>query len=247
MTKYIETKADTIDAAVEKALAELGCSRDEVSVEVLEQPKTGFLGIGSKPALVRVEYVSSPAGVARDFIEGLLVRFGVSAQMEVREDPAEKVIRVDLSGDNMGVIIGRRGDTLDAIQYLATIVTNREEDERWRVVVDTEGYRAKREAALCALAEKTAQKALKYKKPVALDPMNPHERRIVHSALQEFAGVTTYSTGTEPNRRVIVSPEGAKPVGANFSTQGQGNRSGANRGGSRGGPRGGNRKPQQVQ
>ena len=204
--KYLEAKGDSIDAAVESALRELGMTRDDVSVEVLQQPKSGFLGFGKEPAIVRVSYEVTPTGRAVEFLEGLLTRFGTPAHIEVTENEEEKTIHLELSGDNMGAIIGRRGDTLDAFQYLTSIVTNKDEDDRWRVTVDTENYRAKREAALIALANKTAQKALKYKKGVALEPMNPHERRIIHSALQEVEGVTTYSTGSEPNRKVIVAP-----------------------------------------
>ena len=189
--KYIETKGDTLDAAIESALQQLGLARDEVSVEVLQKPKAGFLGIGKEPAIVRVSYEDSPAGRAVEFLEGLLVRFGTPAKIEVEEDLSERNIRLNLVGENMNAVIGHHGDTLDAIQYLTNIVTNRKEEERWRVTVDTENYRAKREESLVALANKTAQKALKYRKPVALEPMNPHERRTIHAALQEVEGVTT--------------------------------------------------------
>ncbi len=208
MLKTIETRGDSIDEAVKKALAELNVERDDVSVEVVQKPKSGFLGIGREPAIVRVSYETSPADTAREFLSGLLDRFGTPAHIDTTVDQQEHTIHIELSGSNMGAVIGRRGDTLDAIQYLTSIVANREEEDRWRITVDTENYRKKRESALQALAQKTAQKALKYKKPVALEPMNPHERRIIHSALQDFDGVTTYSTGSEPNRRVIVSPIG---------------------------------------
>ena len=213
MVKSIEAKGESIDAAVENALQQLGLHRDDVSVEVLQTPKSGFLGIGKEPAVVRVSYQTSPAGRAQDFIEGFLVRFGVPAQVRVRENFAENALDIELVGDNMGALIGRKGETLDALQYLTSIVTNREEEEHWRVTLDAEGYRQKREESLEELAKRTAQKALKYKKPVALEPMNPHERRIVHACLQEVEGVTTYSIGTEPNRKVIVAPEGSAPVG----------------------------------
>lgn len=206
MIRVIEAKGDSIDAAIQNALNQLGCDRDEVSVEVVKKPKSGFFGFGKEPAVVKVTYQASPAGKAKDFLTGLLTRFGTPAHIDVTENEEEKTIHLELSGENMGAIIGRRGDTLDAFQYLTSIVTNKDEDDRWRVTVDTENYRAKREAALIALANKTAQKALKYKKGVALEPMNPHERRIIHSALQEVEGVTTYSTGSEPNRKVIVAP-----------------------------------------
>ena len=213
MVKYIEAKGDTLEAALENACKELGCSRDDLaSYEMVQMPKAGFLGIGRQQAIVKVEYRTSPASRAEEFLAGLLERFGTPAEMSVTENYEEKTINIQLSGDNMGAVIGHRGDTLDALQYLTSIVANREEDDRWRITVDTENYRAKREDTLEALAQKTAQKALKYKKAVALEPMNPHERRIIHAALQDVEGVTTYSTGSEPNRKVIVAPEGAQTV-----------------------------------
>lgn len=213
MVKYIEAKGETIEAALENACKELGCSRDDLaSYEMVQMPKAGFLGIGRQQAIVKVEYRTSPAGRAQEFLSGLLERFGTPAELTVSENYEEKTINIQLNGDNMGTVIGHRGDTLDALQYLTSIVANREEEDRWRITVDTENYRAKREGTLEALAQKTAQKALKYKKAVALEPMNPHERRIIHAALQDVEGVTTYSTGSEPNRKVIVAPEGMQPV-----------------------------------
>lgn len=235
--KYIETQGDTLDAAIESALQQLGMTREQVSVEQVQLPKAGFLGIGRVPAIVRVSYEESPAGRAVEFLEGLLTRFGTPAQITSEEDTEEKTIRLTLSGENMSAVIGHHGDTLDAIQYLTNIVTNRKEEERWRVTVDTENYRAKREESLIGLANKTAQKALKYRKPVALEPMNPHERRTIHAALQEVAGVTTYSVGTEPNRKVIVAPEGMAPAQGDNRSQG-GKKPGARRHrGGRGGKR----------
>jgi len=213
MQRSIEAKGDTIDVAVENALQQLGMHRDDVSVEVLQNPKSGFLGLGREPAIVRVSYQTSPAGKAKTFLEGLLIRFGAPAQIHIAENFEENAVNIELVGGDTGTLIGRRGETLDAIQYLTGIVVNRDEADRWRVTIDAEGYRAKRETSLQELAQHTAQKALKYKKPVALEPMNPQERRIVHSCLQDYAGVTTYSIGTEPNRKVIVAPEGSRPIG----------------------------------
>ena len=233
MVKYYEAKGDTIEAALENACKELGCSRDDLaSYEMVQMPKSGFLGIGRQQAIVKVEYRTSPAGRAEEFLTGLLERFGTPAQLNVAENFEEKTINIQLSGDNMGAVIGHRGDTLDALQYLTSIVANREEDDRWRITVDTENYRSKREGTLEALAQKTAQKALKYKKAVALEPMNPHERRIIHAALQEVEGVTTYSTGSEPNRKVIVAPEGMQPnqAGAAPKKSGSSRRRRGNRG-----------------
>lgn len=242
MIKVIEAKGDTIDAAIQNALDILGCDRDDVSVEVVNKPKSGFLGFGREPALVRVSFEASPAGKAKDFLAGLLVRFGTPADIQVSENAEEKTIHLELSGSNMGAVIGRRGDTLDAFQYLTSIVANKGEEDRWRVTVDTENYRAKREAALVALANKTAQKALKYKKSVALEPMNPHERRIIHSALQDVEGVTTYSTGSEPNRKVIIAPTDLPA--APRRKPGNGGKGGPRKGGDRRqGGRPGPRKP----
>ena len=242
MIKVIEAKGDTIDSDIQNAFDILGCDRYVVSVEGVNKPKSGFLGFGREPALVRVSFEASPAGKAKDFLAGLLVRFGTPADIQVSENAEEKTIHLELSGSNMGAVIGRRGDTLDAFQYLTSIVANKGEEDRWRVTVDTENYRAKREAALVALANKTAQKALKYKKSVALEPMNPHERRIIHSALQEVEGVTTYSTGNEPNRKVIIAPTDLPA--APRRKPGSGGKGGPRKGGGRRqGGRPGPRKP----
>ena len=234
MRKVIETTGATIDEAIDNALLQLGCSRDDegVEIEVIARPKSGFLGFGKEPAKVRVSVDGTPADVARKFLDGLLVRLGTPAQIEVSENRGEKEIHMDLSGDNMGAVIGRRGETLDALQYLTTIVANRAEDDRWRVVLDTENYRAKRQETLVNLANKTAARVVKYQKAVALEPMNPHERRIIHAALQEVEGVTTYSTGSEPNRKVIVAPEGMQPnqAGAAPKKSGSSRRRRGNRG-----------------
>ena len=219
MKKIIETKGNTIEEAVENALLLLGCDRDDVSVEVLEQPKSGFLGFGRQKALVKVEYETTPTAKAKEFAEGILYRFGTPCNVKVSEDLGKKVINMELSGDNMNVVIGRRGETLDAIQYLTTIVANREEEEHWRVVIDAENYRSRREDSLESLAKKMADKAVKYKKAVALDAMPANERRVIHATLQDYAGVTTHSTGSEPNRKVVIVPDG---VSAAAPTQGGG-------------------------
>lgn len=208
MLKQIEIKAETVDAAIAKAIAQLGLSRDDLEVEIISKEKRGFLGFGREPAHVRFSYQTSPAASTKSFVEGLLFRLGVKADVVVTEDHSSSTINFELRGDGMGAVIGRRGNTLDAIQYLASIIANRNEEEHWHVSVDSENYRQKREASLVALADKMAQKALKYQKSVALEPMNSHERRIIHAALQNNADVTTYSTGSEPNRKVIVAPAG---------------------------------------
>lgn len=232
MIKSLETTGRTEDEAIAAALKELGLERDDVSVTVVERAKSGFLGIGASPAVVRVEYEApdepeveaEPAPVEaeapvkaaekpvddgefadiRAFLAGLLERMGVKANIEISRRDG-KSIAVNLSGANMGAVIGRRGETLDAIQHLTNYVINRGSDKHMHICVDAESYRAKREESLVRLAEKMAAKVIKYKRSMALEPMNSYERHIIHVALQDYEGVTTSSTGTEPNRRVVVS------------------------------------------
>ena len=233
MIKTLEKTARTEDEAIAAALAELGMDRDDVSVEIVERAKSGFLGIGASPAVIRVSYEvpdpvveKAPAAPAakpaaesaaaavvdedpdyaaiRQFLSGLLERMGVKAQIEIstRENGG---INVNLSGNGMGAIIGRRGETLDAIQHLTNYAVNRGSEKNLHISVDAENYRSKREESLTRLAEKMAEKAIKYKRSMALEPMNSYERHVIHTALQNYEGVTTSSTGVEPNRRVVVS------------------------------------------
>ena len=245
MIKTLEKSGRTEDDAINAALRELGMDRDDVSVEIIERAKSGFLGIGASPAVVRVSYEApdevqaeaaaepaakeAPAAPAdeavideceeyaeiRRFLTGLLERMGVKANIEIsaRDNGG---VNVNLTGSGMGAIIGRRGETLDAIQHLTNYVINRGSDKHTHISVDAEAYRSKREESLTKLAEKMAEKAIKYKRSMALEPMNSYERHVIHSALQNYEGVTTSSTGVEPNRRVVVSyvkPEqsGSKP------------------------------------
>lgn len=232
MIKSLETTGRTEDEAIAAALKELGLERDDVSLTIVERAKSGFLGIGASPAVVRVEYevpdepeekveakpieTATPAKAEpvqsengefvaiRTFLTGLLERMGTEADISITRRDA-KSIAVELSGANMGAVIGRRGETLDAIQHLTNYVVNRGNDKHMHICVDAESYRAKREESLVRLAEKMAAKVIKYKRSMALEPMNSYERHIIHAALQDYEGVTTSSTGTEPNRRVVVS------------------------------------------
>lgn len=217
MTKSIEVSGKTEDEAIASALEQLGVTRDEVSVEIIERAKSGFLGLGASPALVRVSYEvrDGQREKVEDFLGGLLERMGVEAEMEIteREDGG---INVNLSGKGMGAVIGRRGETLDAIQHLVNYSVNRGSEKRLHISVDAENYRSKREESLVRLAEKMAAKAVKYRRSMALEPMNSYERHVIHTALQNYEGVSTASTGSEPNRRVVVTYEkpetgGGKP------------------------------------
>ena len=207
MINSIEVSGKTENDAVASALEQLGLSRDEVSIEIIERSKSGFLGIGAVPAVVRVSYEVAEASLrdrVETFLAGLLERMGVHAEMEITEKENGS-LNVNLTGENMGAIIGRRGETLDAVQHLTNYAVNRGADKRIHISVDAENYRAKREDSLVSLAEKMAAKVIKYKRSMALEPMNSYERHVIHTALQNYEGVTTASTGAEPNRRVVVS------------------------------------------
>ena len=205
MLKSIEVSAKTEDEAVKLALTQLGMAREDVSVEILERATSGFLGIGSTPARIKVsyEYQESKAEQVEKFLTGLFEKMGVSAQPEITQEG--DTINVVLTGEDPGSLIGRRGETLDAIQRLTNYSVNRGDDGRVRVNIDTENYRERRNESLERLAEKTAAKAVKYRRNMTLEPMNSYERHVIHTALQDYEGVTTYSTGNEPNRRVVVA------------------------------------------
>ena len=273
MREFIDVTGKTEEEAIKKALLQLGMDRDDVSVEILERAKSGFLGIGSCPAKVRVTYgpeeeeveIPAPqpkiekeakapekkqekkaekktektekkaeksshkkekkaekpaapvvpaqdlgeevndekAQAIRTFLSGLLEQMGSSAAVKVYL-PEKGRYKVYLEGENLGALIGRRGETLDAIQQLTSYSVNRT-GGRVRVQLDAEGYREKREQSLQHLARKVANKVVKYRRSVTLEPMNAYERHVIHTALQDVAGVTTYSTGVDPNRRVIVA------------------------------------------
>ena len=271
MREFIDVTGKTEDEAISKALEQLGLDRDDVSVEILERAKSGFLGLGSCPAKVRVSYgeeeepvlpvtapvtpekkpeqpkkpaaekqpapekkperkspsektekeekapTPKPAPVQdlgeevddeksqaiRKFLTGLLAQMENEATVKVYQ-PEKGRYKVILEGENLGALIGRRGETLDAIQQLTSYSVNRT-GGRVRVQLDAEGYRDKREQSLQHLAKKVAGKVVKYRRSVTLEPMNAYERHVIHTALQDVPGVTTYSTGVDPNRRIIVA------------------------------------------
>lgn len=206
MIRVIEATGKTEEDAIQSALAELGCTRDQVSVEVLERAKSGFLGIGASPARIRVSF-EQPDDILQlteNFLKGLLEKMGSEA-VPVLEQKDENTINVNLTGEKLGMLIGRRGETLDAIQHIANYAMNRAGEKHVHINVDAENYRSKREESLQHLAEKVAAKVIKYRKNMTLEPMNSYERHVIHTALQEHEGVSTFSTGTEPNRRIVVA------------------------------------------
>ena len=230
MEKSIEATGRTEEDAISAALSQLGLTRDEVSVEILERSKSGFLGIGSSPARVRVSYEAKEEREEKmerliSFLEGLFQRMDVKVSIAAEMSEDGDTISVVLSGPSVGAVIGRRGETLDAIQHLSNYVINAASSERIRVNIDAENYRAKRADSLTSLAKKTAAKVLKYRRSMTLEPMNAYERHVIHTALQDYEGVTTYSTGTEPNRRVVVAYErGAQESGSHGGARTRGER-----------------------
>lgn len=201
--RFVEVTDKTIAEAVSKALVELGTTRDRVEVEVIEEPSKGLFGLfGSKPAKVRVTLKKDPAEKATEFLRNVLDKMGISAS--IKTNFKDDSLYIEIDGKDSGILIGRRGQTLDALQYLVSLVVNSGEGNYIRVILDTENYRKKREQTLIRLANKLANKVKRFKKDIKLEPMNPYERRIIHSALQNNPYVGTKSEGEEPYRRVVI-------------------------------------------
>jgi len=196
----IEVEGRSVDEAIQKGLAELKLTLDQVSIDILKEPK-GIFGIG-RSATVRITKKDSPARDAESFLNGLFERMDITATASAEE--TEENISVNITGDSTGVLIGRRGETLDALQYLTSLVINKGKEEYTRVFVDTENYRKKREETLVRLATRIAAKVEKTGKRVVLEPMNPYERRVLHATVQKNPRVETISEGEEPYRRVII-------------------------------------------
>lgn len=204
--KSVVKISKTVEEAIEEALAELEASREDVEIDIIEEPSKGFLGlIGSKDAKVKVTITYDPIEIADNFLNQLLRSMDISAVNVIKKEGKKLLIDItDISSTDKGIVIGKRGNTLDAIQYLISLAVNRGKSGYLRVIVDTEGYRDKREKTLIKLANRMADKAKRSERPVKLEPMNPYERRIIHFALQKTPGITTYSEGQDPYRRVVI-------------------------------------------
>lgn len=203
--EYIEISAKTVDDAITEACRKLLIPSEKLDYIVLEEGSTGFLGIGSRPAVIKARAKSSVADKAKDFLKEVFDAMNMVVVVDVKYDEENRNVDIDLSGDEMGVLIGKRGQTLDSLQYLVSLVVNKDVEEYIRVKVDTENYRKRRKETLESLAKNIAYKVKRTKRPVSLEPMNPYERRIIHSALQNDKYVTTHSEGEEPFRRVVVT------------------------------------------
>ena len=202
--EFIEISAKTVNDAITEACQKLTVTSDKLEYEVVEEGSSGFLGIGSKPAVIKARVKSSVEDTAKDFLKDVFEAMNLAVVVNVKYDEANNSMDIDLSGDEMGVLIGKRGQTLDSLQYLVSLVVNKNVDNYIRVKVDTENYRQRRKETLENLAKNIAYKVKRTKRPVSLEPMNPYERRIIHSALQNDKYVTTHSEGDEPFRHVVV-------------------------------------------
>ncbi|MBO5968946.1 MAG: protein jag [Clostridia bacterium] len=207
MKKEVTVKAKSVEEALALAAEQLGAPASEIKYTVIAEAKRGFLGLGSTDAEISAYYIPRGEQAAIDFINTVIADMQLTADVDVRDGKDGELI-IDISGEGSGILIGHHGDTLDALQYLLNLAANRREEgekrEYLKVTLDIEGYRAKREETLRALARKQADKVLKYKRSVMLEPMNPYERRIIHSEVQTIKGVSTNSIGSENNRKIVI-------------------------------------------
>ena len=203
--EFTEFSAKTVEEAKMDASVALGVPSDKLEIEVVDEGSAGFFGFKTRPAVIRARKVFSLEDEAVKFLEDVFEAMEMKVSISVTVDEEEKTVNVDLSGDDMGVLIGKRGQTLDSLQYLTSFVVNKETDEYYRVKVDTENYRERRQETLEKLARNIAAKVKRTRRAVSLEPMNPYERRIIHSTLQNDRYVVTRSDGEEPYRHVIIS------------------------------------------
>jgi len=203
--KTIEMTGKTVEEALKHALDELKLTKDKVDVEVIDEGSKGLFNlIGTKPAKVKVTKKLDVLDDAKTFLINVLSSMNIKSDIDIKEE--NDIIKINLKGPNMGLVIGYRGETLDSLQYLVSLVINKNHENPYKkVVLDAENYRHKREETLIKLAQKTAYKVKKSGRPYKLEPMNPYERRIIHSALQEYTDINTYSEGEEPFRRIVIS------------------------------------------
>ena len=203
--EFIEISAKNVDDAITQATVQLGITSDQLEYEVLDKGSTGFLGIGSKNAVIKARKKFSIDENVVEFLSSVFDAMKMEVEILVAVNEEEHIIEVELKGDDMGILIGKRGQTLDSLQYLTNLAINKHSDEYYKVKIDTEDYRKRRKETLENLAKNIAYKVKRTKRPVSLEPMNPFERRIIHSALQNDRYVTIHSEGDEPYRHVVVT------------------------------------------
>ena len=202
--EYTKFSAKTVNDAITEACKALGVTSDKLDYKVVEEGSNGFLGIGAKDAVIEAAVKNSVSDIASDFLKDVFAAMNIIVVVDVKYNAENNEMNIDLSGDDMGVLIGKRGQTLDSLQYLVSLVVNKGNEDYIRVKVDTENYRERRKSTLENLAKNMAYKVKRTRRPLHLEPMNPYERRIIHSALQNDKYVTTKSEGEEPYRHIIV-------------------------------------------
>lgn len=206
--EFVEVSAKTVSDAITEACQKFSVTSDKLEYEVVQEGSAGFLGINAKPAIIKAKIKEEEKTLdlkAKDFLSDVFKSMNLAVVVDVKYDDIENTLDIDLSGDEMGVLIGKRGQTLDSLQYLVSLVVNKDVDDYIRVKVDTENYRQRRKETLENLAKNISYKVKRTRRPVTLEPMNPYERRIIHSALQNDRYVTTHSEGDEPYRKVVVT------------------------------------------
>lgn len=204
---FIEVSAKNVEDAITEACQQLGATSDQIEYEVIESGTSGFLGIGGKNAVIRAKKKFSVENIVKKFLNDVFSAMQMEVQLLISVDEENKSIDIELKGEDMGILIGKRGQTLDSLQYLTSLAVNKNLEDYYKVKVDTEDYRKRRKETLENLAKNIAYKVKRTRRPVNLEPMNPFERRIIHSALQNDKYVTTHSEGEEPYRHVVVSPK----------------------------------------
>ena len=203
--KQVTASGQTLDDAIQSALEQLNMSKDRVDIEVIDEGKKGMFGIfGAKRAIVKVSIKEDPIEQAENYLKEITRSFADDIQIEIKQE--QNNVTFDLSGEKIAMVIGKRGQTLNAIQHLVQVMLNRHSTDFYRIVVDAEGYRARREETLKQLASRLADKAIKIKRNVTLEPMPSYERKVIHSMLQDNPKVETHSDGSDPNRFVVIKP-----------------------------------------
>lgn len=204
--EFIEVRGKTVDDAITNALIELGTTSDQIEYEIIERESNGFLGlIGKKDAVIKVRKKGNLVDDTYEFLNKMFTAMNMEVKSTIEYDEENRTMDIDFSGDEMGILIGKRGQTLDSLQYIISLVVNKESDSYIKVKVDTEDYRERRKATLENLAKNLSYKVKRTRRPVTLEPMNPYERRIIHSALQNDRYVETHSEGDEPFRKVVIT------------------------------------------
>ena len=202
--REVTAKGRTVETAVESALAQLKTTKNQVEIIVVDRGKKGFLGFGARAAVVKVKQLNNPVEQAREYLLDVCKKMGVTVDITVVQEG--KNITFQISGQKIAILIGKRGQTLNSLQYLTQLFINRESDRYYQVQLNAEGYRERRKEALVQLAERIAQKATRTGKEISLEPMPSEERKIIHAALVSFKGVKTYSNGENNNRHIVIAP-----------------------------------------